>query len=224
MSIDTLRKPDGTYRPASYRDIAQAIDCGHTEHLQTERGAVAIRPYTDKGIHDDDRKERKAITVDFYDRRTDDPEHRDDFSVDYILTFSRVDAISDIFKLLNGSLDTQWTAGDSISVWANQAERDGCVLATLGDQIIIEYEMPGTTGQWGYNRRTGQYRHPAVPTSALRVVSTIGYEVIGAYTAVSYNRVPRRWLDAIRASGHTEWLGMGQRSTKRIPFPAEATT
>lgn len=224
MSIDTLKRPDGSYRPADYRDIARAIDCGHTEHLQREGRTVAIRPYTDKGIHNDDRKERKAVTVDCYDHRTKDPKHRDDFSVDYILTFSRVDAISDIFKYLNGNLDTHWAAGDSISVWANQAEREGCVLATLGDEIILEYEMPGTTSQWGYNRRTGQYRHPAEPSSALRVVQTIGLEMVGGYTAVSYNRVPRKWLDAIRASGHTEWLGMGQRSTVRIPFPEEVTT
>lgn len=219
MSIDTLRKEGGGYRPASYRDIKRAIECGHTEHLQREGRTVAIRPYTDKGLHSGDRKERKAITVDFYDSRTDAPEDRDKYSVDYVLTFSLIGAISDIFKYLNGSLDTSWTAGDNIEVWANQAEREGCVLATIDDEIIVEYEMPGTTSQWGYNRRTGQYRHPAVPTSALRIVQTIGWEMVGGYTAVSYKRVPRKWLSAIRASGHTEWLGMGQRSIKRIPFP-----
>jgi len=228
MSIDTLKRKDGTYRPAAYRDIAHAVDCGHTEHLRRDGITVACRPFKTKGTnYRGDECEVKAVTVDFYGPHTANPEDRDTDSRDFILSGyadQYLEAIRYIFERLNGSLDTFWQPGDNIEVWANQAEREGTVLAAIGDQIILEYDMPGTTSQWGYNRRTGQYRHPAQPSSALRIVTTIGHEMVGGYTAVSYNRVPKKWLAAIRAAEMTDWVGMGQRSTVRIPFPEEVTT
>jgi len=229
MSIDTLKRKDGSYRRAEYRDISRALDAGHTEHLQTEHGIVAIRPYKIDEVRVNKRtglplfpgeEIGRNVLIEFQKpdhRHGDEEQHRGPISNLYI-----TDLIAWIFERLNGSPDTFWQANDSIEVWANQAEREGCVLATLGDEIILEYEMPGTTSQWGYNRRTGQYRHPAVPSSALRIQRTIGTEMVGAYTAVSYNRVPRKWLAAIRAAEMTDWIGMGQRSTVRIPFPEAA--
>lgn len=228
MSIDTLRQKAGGYRPASYQDISRALDAGHTEHLQTERGTIAIRPYKIDEVRVNKRTGEpqfpgeavgKNVLIEFYRpgfQHGEEEQHRGPISGLYIC-----DLIAWIFERLNGSLDTWYTPGDCIDVWANQAEREGYVLATIGSEIILEYEMPGTTSQWGYNRRTGQYRHPAEPSSALRIQDTIGLEQVGAYKAVSYNRVPRKWLDAIRAAGSTEWIGMGQRSRERIPFPTE---
>lgn len=222
MSIDTLKKIDGGFRPAGYSIIRKMLLTGHTEHLQTEHGTVAIRPFmgvrktfkvvdlkrVDVTVPD------KAVMIDLDTRNPGEEiegEH-DTFSLRNDMTA----AIRYVFEYLNGSLDTWHSPGDSIDVWANQAEREGCILATIGDQAILEYEMPGTTSQYG--------RHPAQPTSALRVITTIGRETIGNHQTVSYNKVPARWIAAIRASGQTEWIGMGQRSTTRIPFPAEVTT
>jgi len=229
MSIDTLKKVDGTYRRASYKVIRKMLTAGHTEHLQTERGTVAIRPFN--GIRRTFKVvDMKRVDVEvpdkcvMIDRDTRNPgEEIEGEHETFSLRNDMLEAIRYVFEYLNGSLDTWYEAGDNIDVWANQAEREGCILATIGDQAILEYEMPGTTGQWGYNRRTGQYRHPAEPTSALRVITTVGLEEVGSYQAISYNKVPKKWLAAIRASGHTDWIGMGQRSRTRIPFPQEET-
>jgi len=220
MSIDTLKRKDGTYRPADYRDIKRAVDCGHTEHLRRDGITVALRPFT---ADRDSDKPRKAITVDVYGPHTADPEDRDCDSRDFVFGVfgAHLETCRYIYERLNGSSDTLLQPNDAIDVFANQAEREGTVLATLGDQAIIEYEMPGTTSQYGYNRRTGQYAHPADPTSALRIVTTVGTEMVGDYQAVSYNRVPKKWLAAIRDADMTDWIGMGQRSTTRIPFPGE---
>lgn len=220
MSIDTLRI-DGGFRRANYRIIKKMLLAGHTEHLQTEHGTVAIRPYvgertTGKYV---DRKyvdvqvPDKCVTI---DRDTRAPGcTTEGESQDFSLRNDMTAAIRYVFEYLNGNLDTWWGAGDSIEVWSNQAEREGCVLATIGDQAILEYEMPGTTTQWQCRGRTmGRV------TSALRIITTIGNETI-TFKACSYNAVPKRWLAAIRAEGMDDWIGMGQRSHDRIPFPAE---
>lgn len=222
MSIDTLKKIDGGFRRAGYGIIRKMLLAGHTEHLQTDHGTVTIRPFEGKrkafGVVDAKRVDvmvpDKCVMID-RDTRAPGEEiegEHDTFSLRNDMTA----AIRYVFEYLNGSLDTWHSPGDSIDVWANQADREGCILATIGDQAILEYEMPGTTSQYG--------RHPAQPTSALRVITTIGLETIGNHQTVSYNKVPQKWLAAIRASGQTEWLGLGQRSTTRIPFPAEVTT
>lgn len=230
MSIDTLKQKDGTYRRADYGTISRAIDAGHTEHLQTEHGIVAIRPYKIDEVRVNKRTGEpqfpgeavgKNVLIEFYrpgHKHGDEEQVRGPISGLYI-----TDLIAWVFERLNGSMDTFYEAGDNIDVWANQAEREGCVLATIGDEVLLEYEMPGTTSQYGYNRRTGRYAHPAQPTSSLRIITTIGLETVGGWKAVSYNRVPKRWLAAIRDAGMTDWIGMGQRSTVRIPFPEQVT-
>ena len=215
MSIDTLKIGDG-YRRANWSIIRKMLLAGHTEHLQTEHGLVAIRPYVGEReswkVVDMKRVDvtvpDKCVTV---ERRT---KHGDD-SHSFSLRNGMTDAIRFIFVALNGAMDTGHEAGDSSDVWANQAEREGCILATIGDEAILEYEMPGTTTQWQSRGRTmGRV------TSALRIITTIGDETI-TFRACSYNAVPQKWLAAIRASGMDDWLGMGQRSLERIPFPAE---
>jgi len=207
MSIDTLRNPDGTFRRATYAIIRKMLEMGHTEHLQADGGIVAIRPYAVQ-VPD------KRVTID----TTEGGQYTQ--SQSFSLRDDMTAAIQYVFEYLNGSLDTWHKAGDGIGVWSNQAEREGRILATIGDQAILEYEMPGTTSQYGYNPRTGGYRFEARPTSALRIITTIGRKEIG-HKAVSYNAVPKRWIAAIRAAGMDDWIGMGQRSATRIPFPAE---
>ncbi len=231
MSIDTLKLIDGGFRRANYSIIKKMLLAGHTEHLQAAGGTVAIRPYVgertvNQFVADADRV-RKLVEVQVPDKRvTIDRDTRapgcttEGESQDFSLRNDMTAAIRYVFEYLNGSLDTWYEAGDGIGVWSNQAEREGCILATIGDQAILEYEMPGTTSQYGYNRRTGQYRHEAQPTSALRIITTIGRDEI-THKACSYNTVPKRWIAAIRAAGMDDWIGMGQRSTTRIPFPAE---
>ena len=61
--------------------------------------------------------------------------------------------------------------------------------------------------RWAYKRLNGSLDTP--------------YKPVGDYKSVSYKTVPKRWLRAIKAAGTTEWVGMGQRSFERIPFPEE---
>jgi len=215
MSIDTLKSGEG-YRSARYRDASRALKAGHTEHLQTEHGTIAIRPMSVS-----DGRGRATLTwlIDFSNHSTEKPENRDNNSQRFT---NRLAAIRHVLTCLNGKAPApEFAPHDYVSVWANQAEREATVLAVLGDEVLLEYEMPGTTSQWDYNRRTGQYRHPADPTSALRVVQVIQNKIVGDYKSMSYKKVTKRWLQAIREAGTTDWLGMGQRSGERIPFPGE---
>ena len=202
-NIDALKNGDGTYGRATYRWIKGAIHCGHTAHLETELGVVAFRPFKDP-----DGKQRWRL--DFYGPYQDDIANRDSENAEFG-AHEKVDMIRWAYEHLNGSLDTEYQPNDMINVWANQAEREGYVLATIGDEVLLEYEMPGTTAKF--------WNHPAEPWSALRVIRTIGLEAVGNYKAVSYNTVPKRWLAAIREAGMTNWIGMGQRAAARIPFP-----
>lgn len=90
---------------------------------------------------------------------------------------------------------------DCIDVWSNQAEREAYVLAVIDKDLILEYEMPNGS-------------------SAL-LQFTVKNRKLTRQRNVNYNNVPRRWINAIREAGMTNWLGMGQRSATRIPFPAE---
>ena len=195
---------------------ATALSAGHTEHLQTEHGIIAIRPMSVK-----DGRGRETITwlIDFYDRSTDKPEDRDNNSQRFS---NRLAAIRHILTCLNGKAPApELGPHDCLEVWANQAEREATVLAVLGDEVLIEYEMPGTTSQYGYNRRTGQYRHPAQPTSSLRIIKMIQNKIVGDYKSMSYKRVTKRWLQAIREAGTTDWIGCGQATNGRVEFPGE---
>jgi len=201
MSIDTLRT-NGGYRAATYNDIKATVHAGHTEHLQTERGVVAFRPYEGGGRRDKiTGVERKGhwVMADFYPLGGREGHETVDFPR------NDVELIAWAMERLNGSCDCTLEPNDCLDVWANQAEREAVVLAVLGDTAILEYEMPG--------------RYSTVPTSALRIQRFIGDEPIGGYRSVSYNNVPKRWLRAIQAADMTNWLGMGQGSHTRIPFP-----
>ena len=100
---------------------------------------------------------------------------------------------------LMGATQTQYGPNDPLDVWVNQAEREATVLAVIGNEILVEYEMPNGT-------------------SALLQMTVDGRDLIRRRN-VSYNSVPLRWLNAIRRADMTNWIGMGQRSAKRIPFP-----
>ena len=97
--------------------------------------------------------------------------------------------------------ENPWQPNDSMSVFVNQAERDAYVLAVIGDDILIEYEMPAGT-------------------SALVQYAVVEGKVSWPSRNYSYNAVPKRWLKPIRDANMTNWIGMGQRSHIRIPFPA----
>lgn len=207
-NIDALKNGDGTFRPASFNWIKGCRDCGHTAHLETERGVVAFRPYKDP-------EGKPRWRLDFYGPYQEHIANRDSENADFSNSYTdKLDLIRWAYEHLNGSLDSAYGPNDSIEVWANQAEREGYVLATIGDEVLIEYEMPGTTAKYGKF-------HPAQPWSALRVIKTIGLQPVGDYQSVSYNNVPKRWLRAIKAADMTNWIGMGQRSATRIPFPSQ---
>lgn len=206
MSIDTLKTSDG-YRQARFRDATKALDAGHTEHLQTEHGIIAVRPFKDS---DDSR----SWCIDFYPKGERQPGNERQYRNDFV---NRLAAIRFILTSLNDAHPApEFEPHDNLEVWANQAEREAYVLAVIGDEVLIEYEMPGTTSKWAH--------HPAQPTSALRVIQCIQDRPVGNYKTMSYKAVPVRWLQAIREAGTTDWIGMGQRGRTRIPFPQEAKT
>ena len=206
MSIDTL-KITGGYRPARFHHAEKALDIGHTEHLQTEHGIIAVRPFKDSDDH-------RSWCIDFYPKGEREPGNERQYRNDFV---NKLAAIRFILSSLNGAHPgPEFEPHDSLEVWANQAEREGYVLAVIGDEVLLEYEMPGTTSKWA--------NHPAQPTSALRVIQCIQDRPVGSYKTMSYRTVPVRWLNAIREAGTTDWIGMGQRSTTRIPFPTEAST
>lgn len=85
--------------------------------------------------------------------------------------------------------------GENITIHANQGERDAAVLAVLGDEALIEYEMPGGT-------------------TALRVVSAHDPDLI--LRRYAYTDVPLRWLRAMLEVG-SDWTGMPQQSHSLAP-------
>jgi hypothetical protein len=85
-----------------------------------------------------------------------------------------------------------WRPLDKLEVHVNQGWREAYVLAVLGDEALIEYEMPrGTTAMWIISCHNPQ-------PSCHRVVS--------------YRACPKKWRDAIKNAG-TQWEGRGQNST-----------
>lgn len=185
-NIDALKNKDGTFRRADYGWIKGAMECGHTAHLQTDLGVVAFRPFKDPGSL------MRQWRLDFYGPYQDDIANRDSENAMFHAT-EKIDLIRWAFEHLNGSMDTWMEPNDGIDVWANQAEREGYVLATIGDQVLLEYEMPGSTAKYG--------RFPAKPWTALRVIQTIGDHPVGGYRSVSYNSIPKKWLAAIKEAG-----------------------
>lgn len=83
--------------------------------------------------------------------------------------------------------------GESLEIYANQGQREATVIAAIGDERLIEYEMPkGST--------------------ALRIINVNDPD--GHYKTVSYRAVPRVWLEAIVAAG-IGWQGR-QQGNKRM--------
>lgn len=94
--------------------------------------------------------------------------------------------------------ENPYGANDGLEVYSNQAMRDATVLAVLGDDILIEYEMPaGSTALLQYTVRGGE---------------------LSAMKNVNYNTCPKRWINEMRAE-NMDWIGRGQRMHKPLPFP-----
>ncbi len=85
-------------------------------------------------------------------------------------------------------------APDSLlSIYANGGIRTAAVIAAIGNERLIEYEMPkGST--------------------ALRLINVNDPD--GPYKTISYRAVPRKWLEAIVAAG-IGWQGR-QQGNKRM--------
>ncbi len=92
----------------------------------------------------------------------------------------------------------KYTPNDSLVLYVNQADREAYVLAVIGDEMLVEYEMPAGS-------------------SALVCIS-VKDGVLGMRRSFAYKSVPKKWIDAIRAADMTEWLGQCQRNGF-VPFP-----
>jgi hypothetical protein len=96
---------------------------------------------------------------------------------------------------------------DDFQLEVNQGFRPAHVLAIIGDEVLVEYEMPrGST--------------------ALRIIQNgddamdeDGYSSGQTYKNVSYDRLPLRWLEALVSSG-TGWIGWPQQTSKVAKEPA----
>lgn len=185
MNIDTLRTSTG-YRNAEYTDIVRCLQAGHTTHLQTARGTMAFRPASDRGF-----------TV----SRCVPGQKQQSMTFEYGMERRIIRAA---LEFLNGTTNP-YRPGDDLEIEANQGRRPGYVLATRGDDCLVEYEMPAGT-------------------TALKVVTVLGHRKISQNKTISYNAVPRVWLRAIRDAGMTNWIGRGQRSRTPIAFPFHLIT
>jgi len=92
---------------------------------------------------------------------------------------------------------------ETVSVYVNQAEREGYVLAVLEDKALIEYEMPkGTT--------------------ALRIVSIDDVDAY-PYKTPSYLTLSAKWIIAMYEQGTLENMignpqGGGERWLRKRGF------
>jgi hypothetical protein len=87
----------------------------------------------------------------------------------------RLEEFLDVFK---------WEVRDHLLIHVNQGERDAYVLAVVGDEALIEYEMPaGTTALWIIDANN--------PSP-------------GCKRNVSYKSCPKKWLEAMEEAG-TVW-------------------
>lgn len=92
-----------------------------------------------------------------------------------------------------------YIAGDLMTLFINQGERDVWVLGTIDNQMIVEYEMPsGTTAMQMLKNEKGA----------------------GHIRSVSYTSCPKKWIQAIR-DGVGSWEGNSQ-SGGHINFPEES--
>lgn len=82
-----------------------------------------------------------------------------------------------------------WKPFDRLEVHVNQGVREAYVLAAIGDEALIEYEMPrGTTALWVISRHR--------PEPYCRRV-------------ISYRTCPKKWREAMASAG-TVWEGRPQ--------------
>lgn len=206
-NIDALRNKDGNYRRAGANFIKGALECGHTAHLQTGRGTVAFRPYKidevrvrkDGTQYFPGEKVGQNWLVEFY------PTGHNPGDEIRLYSNNKIDLIRFAYGHLNGEQKACASSGDATSTWSNQANREADVLAVIGEEVLIEYEMPGTT-----NGRE---------TSSLRVIKQIGILEYGAYKSYSYRNLPKRWINAMHEQGTEDWIGMGQTESEPVPFP-----
>lgn len=198
MNIDTLRKSDNTYRAALVIDIERCLNAGHVTHLQTERGVVAIRPGSQ--LDPETREPVEGFTI---DHAPNGIRGRSRF----FPATERTRIIRNVLRFLNGT-ENSFYVGARAEVFANQAEREGWVLAIIGNQILVEYIFPGNT--------TGH------ETSALRIIDVLGNRYIRSRN-VSYKALPAKWREAVATQGINYWTGMPQRHTGApLPFPTSA--
>lgn len=193
MNIDTLKRADGSYRKATVGDIKKMLSAEHVTHIQTERGTIAIRPYT-RTVEDNG----PGWTVDRAPNGITDHTQTKQFA----RRGQTVRLIRNVLRFLNGSLH-QFEAGDDITVESNQANRDAYVLAVLGEQVLVEYEMPAGT-------------------SALVLFAAMG-DMLTRIKTIPHLGLSQSWIDAIHDQGHDHlWIGMGQRRPAREPVALPA--
>lgn len=132
MNIDTLRT-GSKYRHATAKDIRKMLGAGHVTHIQTERGTIAIRPFS-RDIDGD-----AGWTVDRAVAGITDHGQSKQFKRGEQQRIIRAALV-----FLNGELHS-FEAGDDTTIFSNQAEREAYVLAVRGEQVLIEYEMPAGT-------------------------------------------------------------------------------
>jgi hypothetical protein len=183
MNIDTLRRSDNTYRAAEYIDVARCLNADHVTHLQRDSVVVAIRPAVDNG-----RPGWEVTLAPNGISRTSKffPKHE------------QLRVIRNVLRFLNGT-ENSYETGDTTTVEANQGEREAEVLATSGNQMLVEYLMPNGT-------------------SALRIITVCGRRFIDQ-RSVPYRNVPKKWVRAMHEQGTTLWEGRCQRSRNPVPFP-----
>lgn len=165
------------------------------EHVSNERGAtIAIRHsvietemtsvVTGKGSGI--MRDENFYTLSFNDKRPDEQ----------VTFYPAARIIMDYFS--DDSMP--YYANDSITEFVNQGERDGWVLAVIGNEMLIEYEMPaGSTAMVYYLIKNGEHTNRRT---------------------ISYATCPKRWIAAMREAKMT-WVGMGQRACRAYPFPEE---
>jgi len=99
------------------------------------------------------------------------------------------------FDAIETEVDNAYEAGDDFSIWINQGFRDAVVLATVGEQMIVEYEMPAGT--------TALVRMDNLPC-------------VQSGKSVSYRSCPKKWVSAISEQSG-EWRGESQQGFIQFP-------
>ena len=100
-----------------------------------------------------------------------------------------------ISKMVDGGLKP----GDTLELHVNQGEREAMVLARIGDEVLIEYEMPNGT-------------------SAL-VIAWVND--LSARKSTSYRSLPLKWLRAV-VDAQSGWIGQPQPHwSPKLPPPSE---